>query len=78
MGLSGRCWESVGKDRNNDISISPRKYVEDRRGLGFYSCLIGIGNGENNIRHRPGIGYCEAANRGLTQADLRQQLVITF
>ena len=70
--------ECDGKFRNNDILIAPSTNVGDGERRGFESCLVGIRNDDNKIRHCPRISYCEAANQGLIQADLRQQLFITF
>ena len=76
-GLIERQWRTivtiVGKDRNNDLSMGTSPNMEGREGLGSESCLEGTRHDEINIRHRPRISYCEAANRGLTRDILRQQ-----
>ena len=71
MEISSFVCDRVGKDRNNYILIAPSTNVGDRGELGAESCLVGIRNGGNNIRHRPQISYSEAAERGLTQTDLK-------
>ena len=68
----------VGKYQNNDILIDTRTNVRDIGELGVEYFLVGTRNGRNNIRHQTQIFYCEADNRDLTQADLRQKLVIAF
>ena len=68
--------ECVGKDQNIDILIAPIINVRDEVRRGVESCLFGIRNDAEQIRHRPRISYCEAANRGLTKADSKLQLLV--
>ena len=67
---------NVGKDKNNDLLMSSSANVGEGGRWGVESYLVRIRIGYNKIRHQPLIIYCEAANRGLTQDDIKQQLVI--
>ena len=43
----------------------------DREIRGVESCLVDSIIGTEQVRHRPQISYCEAANQGLTKTDIK-------
>ena len=64
--------ENVGNDQNNDHLLTPKSNMGDGERQGVESCLVYSKNGAGQIRHRPRISYCEAANWGLAKADAKQ------
>ena len=61
----------VGNDQHNDQLVNLRSIMDDQERRGVESCLVDSRIGTEQVRHRPLISYCEAANRSLNKTDVK-------